>query len=103
VNTWLPPKNLKLDFIAQVSPARTLALFCIGTRCLSDHNLAFLSNLFHDEPGFTDPVIYLAIIRRGMKSFRDNSISAGVSICVRQPLSTISSDRTRWRSRAVAP
>jgi len=59
--------------------------------------------LFHDEPGFTNPVINMAIIRRGMKSFRDNSISARVLICVRQPLSAVSSDGTRWRSRAVAP
>jgi len=38
-----------------------------------------------------------------MKSFRDNSISACVLICVRQPLSAVSSDGTRWRSQAVAP
>src|ERR1700719_1000210 len=59
--------------------------------------------LFHDELGFTDPVINMAIIRRGMKSFRDNSISARVLICVRQPLSAVTSKGTRWRSRAVAP
>src|SRR6201987_3439684 len=59
--------------------------------------------LFHNEPSFTDPVINMAIIRRGMKSFRDNSISACVLICVRQPLSAVSSDGTRWRSQAVAP
>ena len=32
--------------------------------------------LFHDEPSFTDPVINMAIVRRGMKGFCDNSISA---------------------------
>jgi len=39
VNTWLPPNNLKLDFNAQVSPARTLALFCVGTAACQTHNL----------------------------------------------------------------
>jgi hypothetical protein len=38
-----------------------------------------------------------------MKSFRDNSISARVLICVRQPLFAVSSDGARWRSRPVAP
>jgi hypothetical protein len=64
---------------------------------------AFLSNLFHDEPGFSDPVINMAIIRCGMKSFRDNSISARVLICVRQPLSAVSPDGACWRSCAVTP
>ncbi len=45
----------------------------------------------------------MAIIRRGMKSFGDNSISARVPICVRQPLSALSPDGTRWRWRAVTP
>ncbi len=69
----------------------------------SDHNPDFLSYLFHDEPGFTDPVINMAIIGRGVKSFRDNSISARVLICMRQPLSAVSPYGTRWRSRGVTP
>jgi len=74
-----------------------------AARRRSDHNPAFLSYLFHDESGFTDPVINMAIIGRGVKSFRDNSISARVLICMRQLLSAVSPDGTRWRSRAVTP
>ena len=45
----------------------------------------------------------MAIIGRGVKSFRDNSISAHALICMRQPLSAVSPDGTRRRSRAVTP
>jgi hypothetical protein len=59
--------------------------------------------LFRHERGFTDPVINMAIIRRGMKSFRDDSIRARILISVRQPVSAVGADGARWRPRAVAP